>query len=198
MHTMDTILAICAGIGLAAACGFRVFVPLLVAAMATRLGYLQPSASMAWIGGTTSIVVLSVATVLEIVAYYVPWLDNLLDGIASPMAVTAGAFVAATAMGNMDPAIKWASAIIAGGGLAAGIQGATVAARAVSTATTGGIGNHIVSTIEAIGAVVLALLAVLLPVLALLLSVVLIYVLVRILNRLRGRSTAAVTTAEIG
>lgn len=170
---MSVALAICAGIALAAACGFRVFVPLLAASLAVHFGYLSPSASMSWIGSPAAMIILGVATVVEVLAYYVPWVDHALDMIASPAAVMAGTLVAATAFGNIDPALKWALALIAGGGAAAIFQGGSVLTRAASTATTGGLGNPIVSTIEAAGAIILSVLAILLPVLAILLLLML-------------------------
>jgi hypothetical protein len=185
---MDLLLSICAGLGLAAACGFRVFVPLLVAAVAARTGYLHPSAGMDWIGSTPALVAFATATVLEVVAYYVPWLDHLLDTVASPAAVVAGTVAAAGAFGDIHPAVKWSAALVAGGGLAAAIQGTTVLARGLSGATTAGLGNPAVSTGENVGAIVLAILAVVLPILAAILAVgVVLYLLRWILRRRRAR-----------
>lgn len=191
---MDTLLAICAGIGLAAACGFRVFVPLLVASLAAREGYISPSASLTWIGSTPALLILLAATVAEVAAYYIPWVDNALDTVASPAAVIAGTLAAAAAFGNVDPAYKWALAIIAGGGAAALVQGSSVATRALTSVTTGGFGNSSVSTGEAVGAVVLAVIAILLPLLALVLVVGLCFLLVRFMLRLR-RTRAPIAPA---
>jgi len=188
---MDTALAICAGIGLAAACGFRVFVPLLVASLAARQGYISPSANLDWIGSTPALLILVAATLAEVAAYYIPWVDNLLDTVASPAAVIAGTLAAAVAFGNVDPAFKWALALIAGGGAAALVQGSSVATRALSSVTTGGLGNAAVSTGEAIVAVVLAVTAILLPLLGLLLAVGLCIFLVRLLMRVRTRRSRA-------
>lgn len=188
---METILAIAAGIGLAAACGFRVFVPLLATALAVRFGHFTPSSGLEWIGSTPAIIILGIATVVEIAGYYIPWVDHLLDTMASPAAVLAGTVVAATAFGDIHPAIKWAAAVIAGGGIAASIQGTTVAARAASTVTTGGLANPVISTLEAIGAVIMVILAIVLPILAMILAVVTLIMIIRLLRRLRGRPSAA-------
>lgn len=187
---METILAITAGIGLAAACGFRVFVPLLATALAVRFGHFTPSSGLEWIGSIPSIIILGIATAVEIAGYYIPWVDHLLDTMASPAAVVAGTVVAATAFGDIHPAIKWAAAVVAGGGIAAGIQGTTVAARAASTVTTGGLANPIISTIEAISAVVMAILAIVLPILAMILAIVMLIMIIRLVRRLRGRASA--------
>lgn len=184
---MDTTLAICAGIALAAACGFRVFVPLLATSLAAHFGYLTPSSGMAWIGSLPALIMLCVATVVEILGYYIPWVDHLLDTVASPAAVIAGTLAAAAAFGNIDPAFKWALALIAGGGAAAMLQGATVLTRAASTATTGGIGNPIVSTAENAGAIILSISAVLLPIFAIVLVGIIGVVMVRLYRRFRSR-----------
>lgn len=163
---MDIVLAICAGIALSAACGLRVFLPLFAASLAAHLGYLHPSGGMSWLGSPLALTVFGVATVLEVAAYYIPWLDHALDTIATPAAVVAGAVVAAAAFGDLHPAVKWTSALIAGGGVAGTVQGTTVLARATSTLTTGGLANPVVASVESTGALVLAALAIFLPVLA--------------------------------
>lgn len=172
---MDTLLSIAAGIGLSAACGFRVFVPLLFAAVATRYGYLDPGESMAWISSTPAIAGLAVATAVEIGAYYIPWIDNLLDSLASPLAVAAGAVAAGIAFPDAPPLVEWTAALLVGGGAAGVVQGLTVLTRAASTASTGGAGNPVVSTAELGGAVATASLAVFLPLLALCLVFALFY-----------------------
>ena len=185
---MPHLLAIAAGIALAAACGFRVFLPLLAASLAAKFDYIHPSSSFAWIESTPAIVLLSVATVLELAAYYIPWLDHLLDTIASPAAVVAGIVAAAAAFGDVNPAIKWTAAIIAGGGAAGTIQAATVLTRAVSGGTTAGLGNPIVATIELFFSLLLSLLAILLPIVALIATVaILLAVLRRIARYVAGR-----------
>jgi hypothetical protein len=119
------------------------------------------------------------AAVLEIAAYYVPWLDHLMDTIAGPAAAVAGALVMASSLTDMSPLLKWTLAVIAGGGSAALVQGSTMLARGLSTTLTGGLGNPVVATGEAVGAVLLSLLAVVLPVMAALAAVGLILFMVR-------------------
>lgn len=184
---MSTAIAILTGIALAAACGFRVFVPLLATSLAVHLGYVTPSAGMTWIGSDASLVILAVATVLEVLAYFIPWVDHALDTIASPVSVVAGTLVAATAFGNIDPSVKWALALIAGGGAAAAMQGGTVITRAASTATTGGVANPIFAAMEALGAVVLSVMAILAPVVAVLVLVGMVLAAVWVVRMIRGR-----------
>lgn len=160
MTPLEMMLALCLGVGLAAACGFRVFVPLLVTAVAARTGHLSVAANMQWIGSDPAIAALAVATVLEILAYYVPWVDNLLDTAATPAAVVAGTMVTAASITGLDPMMQWVLAAVAGGGAAATVQTVTVAARAASSTVTAGLGNPIVSTAEWTLAGVLSIVAV--------------------------------------
>jgi hypothetical protein len=167
---MDIVLSLLIGLGLAAACGFRVFVPLLIMSLASRaaVGHLELSAGFAWIGSTPALLAFAVATVLEIGGYYIPWVDNLLDAVATPTAILAGILVTASAVGDMSPFLRWSLAILAGGGTAAVFQGITATARQVSSFTTGGLGNPVVATVEAGGSAILSVLAITLPILAIL------------------------------
>jgi len=163
---METILSISLGIGLSAACGFRVFVPLLVMSVAALSGHLHLAAGFSWIGSYPALIAFSVATVLEVAGYYIPWVDHLLDVLSSPAAVVAGTVVTASMVTDMSPLMRWTLAAIAGGGAAGLVQGTTVLARSVSTATTGGLGNHLVATLELAGSLVVSIVSVLAPFLA--------------------------------
>ncbi len=189
--SMEILLSICLGLGLAAACGFRIFVPFLVMSSAAHLGYLHVDGKFEWIASTPALVVFGAATLLEIGAYYLPWLDNLLDTVASPAAVVAGIVATASVVTDVDPLLKWTLAVIAGGGLAGAVQSLTSGARGVSTLTTGGLANPLVSTFEAGSSLGLALLAIAVPVLALF-AVVVFFVLVwRFLRRRRRQVSTA-------
>jgi hypothetical protein len=166
---METFLGIAVGIGLSAACGFRVFVPLLVMNLASLTGHLHLGPGFEWIGSTYGTVAFGTATLVEILAYTIPWLDHVLDLIASPAAIVAGAIVTASMGMELSPFLKWTLAVIAGGGAAAIVQGVTVAIRTKSSALTAGMGNPLVATGELAGSVITALLAILVPILCLLL-----------------------------
>lgn len=170
---MDTLLSIGVGIGLAAACGFRVFVPLLVVSAASHAGKLKLASSFQWMGTDAALIAFACATALEIAAYYIPWLDNVLDTIATPAAVVAGTVVSASVFVNMDPFLRWTLAVIAGASAAGLVQGSTVITRAASTATTGGLGNPLVSTGEWILAGLMSLFLAVLPFIGLFLVVLL-------------------------
>ena len=176
---METLLSILVGIGLSAACGFRIFVPLLVLSLATRAGEISLGSGFEWMGSTTALVAFGAATVLEILGYYVPWVDNMLDALATPTAIVAGVLVTASTVHDVSPFMRWTLAIVAGGGTAATFQGITATVRSLSTFTTGGLGNPLVATAEAGGSALLAVLAVVLPVLAVITIVTLLYLGVR-------------------
>jgi len=177
---MDVTLSILVGLGLAAACGFRVFVPFLVASIAAMSGHLTLAPGFEWIGTNYALIAFAVATLLEIVAYYVPWLDNLLDTLATPAAVVAGVLITASVIGDMSPFLRWTLAVVAGGGTAAAVQAATVTLRGTSSLTTGGLANPVVSTGELGGSAAVATLAVVLPIVAVALVIVMGAFLVRL------------------
>ncbi len=161
------IIMVAMGVGLAAASGFRVFVPLFVASLAIRSGVIPPEyldEGMQWLGSTPALIVFGTACVVEIAAYYIPWLDNALDSVATPAAVVAGTLIAYGFAPEMSPALKWGLAVLAGGGSAAMVQTGTVATRGGSTLTTAGLANPLVSTVELGGALVLSILAILAPI----------------------------------
>ncbi|HAV61083.1 MAG TPA: DUF4126 domain-containing protein, partial [Verrucomicrobiales bacterium] len=166
---METILSVFVGLGLAAAAGFRVFVPLLVVALAARIGVLELSPEFAWVGSWQAVVAFSAASIIELAAYYIPFVDNFLDGITSPLAVIAGTVLTAAVVTDVDPFFKWTMAIIAGGGMAGMVQAKTVVTRGISSATTAGFANPVVSTVEFAGAATTAAVSVLVPAVALVL-----------------------------
>jgi len=172
---METMLSIFVGVGLSAACGFRIFVPLLIMSIASLSGHLVLSPEFEWIATYPALAAFSIATLFEISAYYIPWVDNFLDAFAVPAATVAGTIVMASVVSDMSPFLRWGLAVIVGGGVAGTIQGFTSITRLVSTATTGGLGNPIVSTAEVGGSVIMSILALTLPVVAVIAVVVIIF-----------------------
>ncbi|MCU0256295.1 MAG: DUF4126 domain-containing protein [Vicinamibacterales bacterium] len=182
----ETLLSLGLGIGLAAACGFRVFVPLLVLSVASRYGYVPLAGGWEWIASTPATIAFASATVLEVAGYYIPWFDHLLDTVATPAAVIAGMVTSASILGDLPPLLKWTAIVIGGGGAAAIVQGSTVALRAGSGAMTAGIANPVVASVELFGATATAILAILLPLVALLVAVGFILAIYRLSRRLVG------------
>lgn len=145
----EWIVPLAAGVGLAAASGFRVFVPLFGVSLAMRLADYEPAAGFEWLADPVATVALGVAVAVEVGAYLVPWLDNALDTVATPLAVVAGTMLTALMLGDASPGLQWMLAIAAGGGTAGAVQAGTVALRAGSLVTTGGLANPLVGLGEA-------------------------------------------------
>ncbi len=173
------LVSLAVGLGLAAACGFRVFVPLLALSVAARSGDVPLSSGFDWMASDAAMIAFASATVLEVVAYYVPWLDHALDVAATPAAIAAGMVTSASVFADLPPLLKWMAAIVGGGGMAALVQGSTVALRAGSTATTVGVGNGLVASGELAGAVVISLLALALPLVAVVVALAFAWVVYR-------------------
>lgn len=184
---METLLGLIVGIGLSAASGFRVFVPMMAISIAALSGYITLSPGFEWIGTWTTLIAFTTATVLEIAAYYIPVVDNIMDTVTTPAAVIAGTILTASMIGDMSPFLKWTLVIIAGGGVAGIIQTGSVALRASSSVKTGGAANSLVSTIEVAGSILITLLAFFLPILCLLIVVLICYMMTKkIIRRKRA------------
>jgi len=175
----EIIIAIALGIGLSASAGFRVFLPLLIAGLAARLGFLPLNNSFLWLASTPALAALSAATIIEIIAYYVPFVDNLLDSIAMPLAIGAGTLLAASVLPVDNGFLKWLMAIVLGGGASATVQGATTALRLTSSGTTGGLGNPVISTGENAAAAGISILAIALPILVVVLVLLLLIFIIK-------------------
>ncbi len=191
MSELDLTLSVALGIGLAAATGLRLFLPMLVASAAAYTGYLPLSENFAWLGTLPALVFLGVAAGIEILAYYVPGVDNLLDSLATPAAFVAGTLISAAVITDLPPMVKWAAAIIAGGGIAGLTQSVTALVRAKSTAFTGGLGNSTIATAEFGGSLLVALLALAAPLLTLLAVIVLLWLALRWRQRISQKRQAS-------
>ncbi|HYJ59389.1 MAG TPA: DUF4126 domain-containing protein [Methyloceanibacter sp.] len=191
MSDFDLAVSVALGIGLAAATGLRLFLPMLIVSAASYGGYLPLSENFAWLGTPAALILLGVASVAEILAYYIPGVDNLLDTLATPAAFVAGTIVSAAVITDLSPMVKWAAAIIAGGGIAGLTQSVTTVARANSTMMTGTLGNPVVATAELGGSLIVSLLALVAPLPTALVIVVLLWLAIRWLRQLSRRQQAA-------
>lgn len=163
----ETILSLFLGLGLAASAGFRVFLPLFALSLASHFNVIPLNESWAWVGGFPAMITLGVAMIAEILAYYIPFVDNALDFVATPLAAIAGTAAMASTLIDLDPMLTWGLAIIAGGGTATAMQGMTSVTRLATSVKTAGVGNPVVSTAETGTAITLSSLAIFLPVIAL-------------------------------
>src|SRR3954464_9610604 len=185
MSGFDFALSVMLGVGLAAATGFRVFLPLLIASTAAYSGHLSLDPSFAWLATPAALTMLGVAAVLEGGAFYIPGIDNLLDTLATPAAFVAGTVLSAAVITDMPPLVKWTAAVIAGGGIAGLTQAGTAMLRANSTVFTAGLGNPVIATAELGGALLVSLLALAAPLVAFLVVIFFIWWAIRKLRQLR-------------
>ena len=161
---MDIAIGVFLGLGLAASCGFRVFVPLLITNIGSLFGWVNLSHAFEWMGSWPAFAIFLTATIAEIGAYYIPWLDNALDTVSVPLATVAGTLLSVSFMTDLPPMVQWTLGIIVGGGTAAIIKTAAGATRLGSSASTGGLTNWIVATVEHIASFIMSILSYLLPV----------------------------------
>lgn len=175
-----TIFSILLGIGLAASVGFRIFVPLFALSIASYYDVIPLNDNWEWISDMPALITLGIATIVEIIAYLIPWLDNALDTIAVPLAAVAGTAVVLSTAADLEPLVTWSLAIIAGGGTATAIKTSTSTTRLASTATTGGVANPIVSTVETGSSIIMAVLAFVAPVLAIILVVIVLWLMFKV------------------
>ncbi|WP_433626045.1 DUF4126 domain-containing protein [Chryseobacterium cucumeris] len=154
------------GIGLAAATGFRVFLPMFIVSLASYFNWIPMNEHFEWLAGLPTLITTGIATIIEILAYYIPFVDHLLDTVSIPMATVAGSILFASQFADLGTFPQWALALIAGGGTAATISSGFAGIRAASTATTGGLGNSMVGTTETAGAGIMSVLAMAAPVIA--------------------------------
>jgi hypothetical protein len=191
MAGSDLALSIALGVVLAAATGFRVFLPMLIVSATAYSGHLSLDSSFAWLGTPFALTMLGAAALVEVVAYYIPGVDNLLDALATPAAFVAGTIVSAAVMTDMPPMAKWMAAIIAGGGTASFTQGVTAMLRAKSSIFTGGFGNPVIATGELGGSILLSLLALAAPLAAFTVVILLMWLAFRLIRKLNQRTPKA-------
>lgn len=164
---LNIALSVAAGLGLAAAAGFRAFVPLLAAGLAIHFGWMEPARGFDWLGEPIVLVALGIATVAEVAAYYVPGIDHALDLVGAPVAVAAGIVAAAGVIVGLPEWMRWFTAIAGGGAVATAGHALNAIGRAKTGAASAGLGNPVYSTAELGGSILLSGLAILVPLVAL-------------------------------
>lgn len=196
MITLEMLMSICLGVGLAASSGFRVFVPLFGLSLASYFGIIPLTEEWSWVGSLSALIILGVASVVESLGYLVPVVDNVLDTIAVPLAGVAGTLVMASTLTDFSPAMTWALAIVAGGGAAAAIKTTSAATRAVSTTTTAGVANPVFGAAETTAAVGLSALAIFAPVFGVVAMALGVVFLIWLLMKFKKRHQAAEQNAQ--
>lgn len=181
---MGLFLSVCAGLGLAAACGLRVFLPLFMVSIGVKAGWVEMPAAFEWMGSNAAVVIFGTATVVEVVGFLIPWVDHILDVMAVPLSAVAGALLMTSQLLHatgatidpqtagevaaplMHPALAWSLGIIAGAGTASGVEAASIAGRVSSSVLTIGWLNPIYAFIESALALILGIIAIVVPLLA--------------------------------
>ncbi len=199
---MEVFFSVLLGISLSAACGFRIFVPFLVAAIGVRCHMLSLGNGFEWLGSNAALIVLTAATLAEILAYYIPVIDNFLDSLGGPLAALAGTCLTAAFMTDMSPVMQWSLAAIAGGGTASIIHTGTSAIRAALTAGTFGLGNSVFSTSEAAASTTLSFAALFIPIVTgvavILLVAVMIWLAIRLVKRRKMKLASSMSGVDPG
>ncbi len=177
---IETILSLILGIALASSVGFRIFVPFFILSLAAHYHIIDLNDSWLWIGSATAMITFGIATIVEILAYLIPWVDNILDSIAVPIAAVAGTAIMLSTVANFDPLITWTLAIIAGGGTATAIKSSTSGTRLASSVATAGFANPVISLFESVFSIILAVLAIFLPILAIVLVFIVFWMVLKL------------------
>ncbi len=163
---IDQVLVFLVGIGIAASVGLRIFIPILIVSIFAYTGNITLSTYFTWLGYLPVLIFLIIASILEILVYYIAWLDNYLDAIEHPLSIIVGILITGAVITDFNPYLKWLVALLIGGGVAGTISAATSMIRLKTSAETGGSKNFIVSTVEAVIAVILSVLSILEPLIA--------------------------------
>lgn len=163
---LDVLVEFLLAISLSAASGFRIFVPFLMMSGAAVLGHVDLPSQFDWVETPQALGLFSIALVLEMIGYSIPWFDHVLDIAATPIAVLAGTLLTGSIAPDMEPLVKWTLAIAAGGGTAGLTKVLSNLLRGGSTAISGGLTNPIYALIEVGLAIAISLLAIATPIAA--------------------------------
>ncbi len=172
---LQFLISVAVGLGLAAACGLPGFPSLFLISLMSHLGFLGLAGTFEWMASWPALIAFGTATLLEVAAYYVPFVDNLLDTVATPAAILAGALAMMTQVGDHNPLLAYSFAAVAGAGAAGAVQGLTTITRHLSSLATAGFGNPLVATTEAVLSILLSLAAIFVPLLALVAVLAVVY-----------------------
>ena len=194
---IESFLSILLGIALASAVGFRIFVPFFMLSLAAHFQLIDLNENWLWVGSTTAMITLFVATIAEILAYLIPWVDNILDTIAIPLAAIAGTAIMLSTVADFNPFFTWILAIIAGGGTATAIKASTSTTRLASTATTAGLANPVISTVESGTSIILSILAFVAPVLAIVFVIIVLWLIFKVFKWFKPKKKSSVDNGSL-
>ena len=187
MEFYNLIVSIFLAIGLSAACGFRIFVPPLSYGLLYKAGLVQLGEGWTWIGNDFVLAILALATVVEICAYFIPWIDNLLDTLATPTSILAGTILSASSLSDFPPELQWILSLITGVSIAGGFQLVTLTIRGSSSVFTGGLMNPLFTIFEDLMSLVITLTMIISPILGILLIIFIAFFIRKLFLKLRKR-----------
>lgn len=180
---MELLSGLLSSLGLSGAAGLNAYVPLLLVGLLSRTGVMNLNEPFHLLGNPWVLLAIAVIGLLDFVGDKIPGIDTALHLVGGIVNTAAGAvlFAAQTGVADVPPALSLALGVIVAGG----VHATRTAVRPVATATTGGLGNPVVSTLEDGTSLLLAGLAVFAPVLAVLLLAAVVFVGYRLWGRLR-------------
>ena len=182
---MNALISLCLGIGLSTSTGFRILVPFAALSAAAVYGNFDLPSEMAWLDSYPALIGLVIGTFIEVAAYYIPWVNDALDTVELPASIIAGTYLTGSFAADLPTLLQWSLALIAGGGIAGSINSLTGVTRLATNSATGGVATPVMSTLEWMSALMLAILAIALPLLALVLSLFLLFWVVKKLRKRR-------------
>jgi hypothetical protein len=164
VQVAEWLLAAALAIALSATAGLRAWLPLLLAGLLVRAGWLELGPTFAFLASTKALIVFGAATVIEVLGDKIPAVDHALDLLGTPLKVGAGALLAAAAFGTVtDPLTSITLGLAVGAPTALVPHAAKSLFRVTSTALTGGLANPLISLLEDVITLALFALAVLVP-----------------------------------
>jgi hypothetical protein len=170
----NTISMIGLAIALASVCGIRAFSPILIVSILSKIGFIPLQSDFEWLSSTSALIILSIATLIEIIAYFFPWVDSVLSAISTIVTPVAGIIVSCAVLDGFDPTFRWVFAVVAGGGISEGVALIKMGIHFIVDVFTAGIAAPILSFIENIVAICSSILAFLIPILTALFLLILI------------------------
>jgi len=193
MTTMNLILALLLGLGLSASTGLNTFVPLLLLGAAARFGVagIELGDKFHWLTSDVALVVLIVASIVEIIADKIPAVDHFLDGVGTFVRPAAGAVAAASVLTGIDPTVAAILGLIVGAPTSFGFHTLKAGTRVASSATTFGCANPVISLLEDIVAFFLSVLAIFAPIIVPIALLILFWMLWTIVKKIRRRPATA-------
>jgi len=172
---LDLYLKILIGLGLSAASGFRLFVPFAILSIFSISGIYNTTSTPYIFSSDLFLVIFIILSVSEVVLFYNPWIDNMLDLISTPASIFSGIILTYFVLYDTEIYLRLLISVILGGLVSLNVQLLTVKARSSTSIFSKGNGNQIVSTIENISSIFISILVLKFPLAGIFVSAIIIY-----------------------